>query len=518
MKALRYSPPPPTTSPRRERPRMTPPPPAPSPPRRSRTPYLVLGALTVLLLSQLPALLAYFHPRERLTWQAGRLRLSFDYGWPELTARIDPDVVILPYLRRRWRASLLLTRVGIEGNHLLDLPDIQDLAYSGSSAPLPLAAVDYLGYVRDDTSVAKLAAVAGAVDPRLRERAVSALGRIANPRGAGAVIRLLDDADVGVLEQALRAAGRLRLCEAVPRLLAHTRAESPQLRAAAAFALGQVRDGTARLLDLRWDESPLVLLEVGRALLPVHESAALFALRRASWANTPAAAEAIALQVELGNEAAERAVREGLAHPLSTVRVAAARLLLQHPAFRTDHAALQLPVSISRQCLAIPPADPAYMLVQAVLARSGDPQAYGALLANATALLSERVTAGEALGYLGDPLALKMAGDLAEDSRVRFHAAYALLDRSWPSCDEAMALIAMRLDDDPRAAATIRLRACEALGRLGSREALPALAQALQDEAWEVRVAAAGAIGAILQQPWEPKVSSVAKAAAVAAQ
>ncbi|MCK6571429.1 HEAT repeat domain-containing protein [Myxococcota bacterium] len=389
-------------------------------------------------------------------------------------------------------------------------------ALRGEDTAAAVAAATALGVRRDRTAVGSLANALRSVDPDVRRAVCAALGEIADPRAVGPLVSLLRDRDEDVRGEAFAAllaigharAGELPLdafsgedllspsealtqvvwptdLEAIAILAAALEDPDPEVRIGAAYTLGRL--GITAAFDamaarLSGDPDPDVRTAAAFAVadLGARGERRAGAVLRAAWDavgdNDELAVQVVRGLADLGGREAYDPLTEALRHRDERVRQLAAMGLGR----------LGDPAAVPRLSRLLTDAHRGVRrLAATALGEIGDPLAMRPLVAAVHGNDAEvRATIGAALARL-DPAVVQTHLTeclMTPDAGLREAAAY-LMGRLGLTAGLRRAL--RDPDEHVRKAATL------AAGQLASGEFFEALVAALDDAAWQVRVAAA---------------------------
>lgn len=328
-------------------------------------------------------------------------------------------------------------------------------------ATVRVAAAGLLARGAERTAVPTLVGWLSDPEPSLRKAACSALSVMADARAQAPLVRTLGDSDAEVRRAAVEALGALAAPDVVVPLLGRLDDSDPRVRQTTAEVLGRLRDARAvvPLVGKVQDLEPEVKIRVIHALAAIGD-------RRATAALLPPLRDPV-LEVRIATMAALGRLRaEGAIEPVVT--------LLDDPDVRVRQAAL----------LAL-----------------GEIGGEGSIAALARALSRSdlRRDAASALAHVGVPAIPALVARL-EDPRsaeVALAAVEALATIGDPSAGPALveALGAGRIAAP---------RVLEALGRVADPRSLVPVLERLGDRRAEVRLAAADALGPILDRTHPP--------------
>ena len=446
---------------------------------------------------------ALFDPDEgvRMAAVEALVQLGFPEALHPLVAGLfddDPDV--------RRAAAEALGRLGHPGA----IEHLANRALRDPDEGVRLAAVEALVQLDHPEALELLLEALSDDDPRVRRAAAEALGHLGDPAAMEPLVgvALFDPQEAvrqAAVEAAVEALIQLDHPEALERLMAGLFDDDPDVRRAAAEALGLVGDPAAVELLVGvalFDPEEAVRWATVEALRNLDHAGALGLLLEALYDGDPdvrkAAAEALGL---FGDSAAVGPLVEAaLFDPDEAVRWAAVEALIQ-----LDH-----PEALARLVEALHDGDWTVRRAAAeALGHLGDPAAMEPLVEAALFDPEEvvRQAAVEALIQLEHPEALERLVEALsdDDSWVRRAAAEALGLLGDPAAVEPLVGVALFEPEE----AVLRA-AVEALRKLDHAEALALLLEALYDGGPDVRKAAAEALG-LLGDPAavEPLVETV---------
>jgi hypothetical protein len=195
-------------------------------------------------------------------------RRSFGFGPIMVRMRAAAAEHADPQMRERALAAL---------GEFLDpnaLPTLVLAATADAEPSVRVAAVRALGRLNASAGNATLSQAMADPDPEVRMAALSQVLKVGFFRDSSALIARLDDSDAGVRRAGSQLAGELRIADAVEPLVGLlVTDDSPQVRQAAAIALGRIGSGEARAalgdaLPLEKDESVAGAIEIARRMRP----------------------------------------------------------------------------------------------------------------------------------------------------------------------------------------------------------------------------------------------------------
>jgi cellulose synthase operon protein C len=362
--------------------------------------------------------------------------------WPSAAARIERELRLEDPAARRKAAEAIAGLPRGPARRLLDL------ALVDPSADVRLVAAEVAARIQADQLGTRLSAWLSDPDSRIRLAAAETLGTRPDPQALGALARASSDADQSVRAAVARALGASGSAEAVVPLLGRLDDPVPEVRRQVVLSLGRLRDPRAviPLLAKVEDSAGVVRRAVARALGALGDARAVGALvlvlRDSDETVRIAALDAVG---RLGDASAVSSVIAVLSDAKEEVRAAAVRALGR---LGTKEATAAVVAELGR---------PGANVAQLVAALGhGRERALTALRACVEARGGYRAADGCVLS-------LGTLGDASDVPRVR-----RALERSEVS---------------PRAA-------LEALGLLGSAEALPTVLEYLADPDAMVRRAA----------------------------
>jgi cellulose synthase operon protein C len=362
--------------------------------------------------------------------------------WPSAAARIERELRLEDPVARRKAAEAIAELPRGPARRLLDV------ALADPSADVRLAAAEVAARIQADQLGLRLSAWLSDPDGRIRLAAAETLGVRPDGQALGALARASSDVDQGVRAAVARALGASGNAEAVVPLLGRLDDPVPEVRRQVVLSLGRLRDPRAviPLLAKVEDSAGVVRRAVARALGALGDARAVGALvlvlRDSDETVRIAALDAVG---RLGDASAVSSVIAVLSDTKEEVRAAAVRALGR---LGTPEATAAVVAELGR---------PGANVAQLVAALGHGRQRAVTVL---------RVCVEARGGYRaadGCVLSLGTLGDASDVPRVR-----RALERSEVS---------------PRAA-------LEALGLLGSPEALPTVLEYLADPDATVRRAA----------------------------
>ena len=349
-------------------------------------------------------------------------------------------------------------------------------------------AAESLQEVTDPEAVTPLSTAATAdTDAKVRGAAVAALGDTRSPGAVETIRKATQDADGNVRREAIRALGEVRDDRAMAILagiLQDPKAATPaRVHAAEAMANYPALAAVPVLLGAMKDAQPEVRSAAADALgQTTHpaQDALVAAMKDPHESVRSSVAQSLGM---IRGDVAESALREASADPSATVRTSVAEALGK------------IGGCTASQTLIGMLGDKEWLVRYAAANALCNPRDVSAVGPLADLLRDEystvRTAAIQALRDMGSPQAVGPLTDVLadKDPEVRRAAIDALGEIASPKAVDALT-IALK-DKDERA----KVSAAKALGEIGDARAVPALADALKDTDPQVRQAAARALG-----------------------